>query len=330
LKFESSTPISDFFDDKYYLSLNKFYGLNCFAQKRKATVVDLVERKTGICLDIGCGTGEYFDELRKKGYHIVAMDSSKIAIQISKARAFSEGNKSRIDLVLCSADALPFKKWIFDFVLMTQVFHYLRNPLKTLFDVSAVAKFEGSFLITAANSACLLMALGRIEGIFYRKERGQKGFHFKEYSSWQLLGMMKRSRFKIVRILGFDIIPQVPRVLKDAKKGETVNLLLAIEKKFRHLFPFNYIGRMTIIVAKNCVTVRPGNGAISDHKWRTKVLGLITSISSLFTHLTLRDCVKTNFNFRKLLSLCRCSRTSGRVFTYKTQFLKPNLSFHTL
>jgi hypothetical protein len=40
--------------------------------------------------------------------------------------------------------------------------------------------------------------------------------------------------------------------------------------------------------------------------------------------------VKTIFNFRKLLSLWRFVRASGRVFRYKQQFLKLNLSFHTL
>ena len=43
-----------------------------------------------------------------------------------------------------------------------------------------------------------------------------------------------------------------------------------------------------------------------------------------------RDCVKTIFNFRKLLSLWRSGRGQGRVFTYKTQFLETNLTFHTL
>jgi hypothetical protein len=43
-----------------------------------------------------------------------------------------------------------------------------------------------------------------------------------------------------------------------------------------------------------------------------------------------RDCVKTIFNFRKLLSLCQCSKPSGRILTYKAQFLKLNEFSHTL
>jgi len=42
------------------------------------------------------------------------------------------------------------------------------------------------------------------------------------------------------------------------------------------------------------------------------------------------DCVKTNFNFRKLLSLCRNDRVCGRVFTCETQFIETNLTFHTV
>ena len=42
------------------------------------------------------------------------------------------------------------------------------------------------------------------------------------------------------------------------------------------------------------------------------------------------DCAKTSFNFRKLLSLWQIFILSGRVFTYKTQFTKLNLSSHAL
>ena len=41
------------------------------------------------------------------------------------------------------------------------------------------------------------------------------------------------------------------------------------------------------------------------------------------------DCVKTIYNLRKLLLLFRFSRHNVRVFKYKKQFPKLNLSFHT-
>ena len=43
-----------------------------------------------------------------------------------------------------------------------------------------------------------------------------------------------------------------------------------------------------------------------------------------------RDCVKTNFSFRKLPLLELFGEELERIFKYKAQFLKLNSSFHTL
>ena len=71
----------------------------------------ILEYADGKILDIGCGAGRHSLFLQKKGYHVISMDFSKLAIKVSKMR----GAKN---VVLALAFFLPFKKNSFDSVLL--------------------------------------------------------------------------------------------------------------------------------------------------------------------------------------------------------------------
>jgi hypothetical protein len=43
-----------------------------------------------------------------------------------------------------------------------------------------------------------------------------------------------------------------------------------------------------------------------------------------------RDCVKTNFNFRKLLALCEKCWQQDAIYANRVQLFEHDLSFHTV
>jgi ubiquinone/menaquinone biosynthesis C-methylase UbiE len=68
---------------------------------RNAVVVrDLIRPGQGLCLDLGCGTGQYFDTVAATGRTVVGLDRSADQLRIARSRACC--------VVQADAAALPF------------------------------------------------------------------------------------------------------------------------------------------------------------------------------------------------------------------------------
>jgi SAM-dependent methyltransferase len=79
----------------WYDSFNK-----ANAEHNTPEVAELLGAGEGLCLDLGCGTGLYFDALAETGRTVVGLDRSADQLHIA-------GRRSR-HLVLADATALPF------------------------------------------------------------------------------------------------------------------------------------------------------------------------------------------------------------------------------
>ena len=100
-------------------------------------------------LDIGCGDGQFIDEISK-----VLPDSRFYGIDISPFRVnriLSHVQMHGIENViacLANAERIPFSREIFDLVIMRESLEHLNNPESAFSEASRVLKRGGHLLIT--------------------------------------------------------------------------------------------------------------------------------------------------------------------------------------
>lgn len=108
-------------------------------------------------LDIGCGTGEFAAELRKRGYHVVAIDVSPEMIASTKEtlkKASLQEDETLVAKVCAGQDiGKEFSENSFDFVISCSTLHWLTEAQldSCLAGVSKVLKKDGVFINSNAS-----------------------------------------------------------------------------------------------------------------------------------------------------------------------------------
>jgi len=94
-------------------------------------------------LDVGCGTGHYIAEYRRRGFEVAGVDGSPDMLE--HARTLNPG----VDLRQGDVDALPFADGTFDHVLCIEVLRYLPDATHCIQEMARVLRPGGSCLFTA-------------------------------------------------------------------------------------------------------------------------------------------------------------------------------------
>jgi len=112
----------------------------------------------GRMLDVGAGTGIYFDALSSYATEIEALDSSEDMVR-SAALYCEASGLSHIHPRVGSADALPYEAASFDTVISLDTLHHVPHLGRVLAEVARVLKDGGSFLVFEPNICNPLMFL---------------------------------------------------------------------------------------------------------------------------------------------------------------------------
>jgi ArsR family transcriptional regulator len=96
-------------------------------------------------VDLGCGTGELLDELRKKAGFAVGVDSSRK--MLDQAEKLFSGDKEDIELRLGELEHLPVGNREADLAVISMVMHHLADPEKVAMEVARILKTDGIFII---------------------------------------------------------------------------------------------------------------------------------------------------------------------------------------
>jgi len=104
----------------------------------------------GNLLDIGCGTGIYFDILSGYAEQIHAIDCSEDMIRVA-SRYCRQTGLNNIFPNVASSGSIPFGNETFDVVIELDTLHHVTDVDKTLREIHRVLKPEGHFFVFEPN-----------------------------------------------------------------------------------------------------------------------------------------------------------------------------------
>ena len=96
---------------------------------------------SGLCLDLGCGIGQYTKKIMSYGYTVVSADISKIALNVVK-----EFNNNVIEIDM--QNPLPFDNNKFDIVFANLSIHYFddKTTKNLMNEIKRILKKDGLFI----------------------------------------------------------------------------------------------------------------------------------------------------------------------------------------
>jgi ubiquinone/menaquinone biosynthesis C-methylase UbiE len=157
-------------------------------QRYKQVYKRYQERKPGRMLDVGCGTGEFLDWFKCKGWETVGTDISLKPLVYAK---------KTLGLEVIHGDLLEIdqRKKTFDLVSTMHVFEHLYEPRKSLKKISTILKDSGELIITIPNHESLGRILFGASWFQY-----QPGRHIFYYTPDTIKRMLSLCGFEVVDV----------------------------------------------------------------------------------------------------------------------------------
>lgn len=222
--------------------------------------------QSGRALDVGCGSGVYFQEILHKGWTVFGMDSSGQMITASRTTAGTSSNPDRIHLLQADVEQLPYKSGTMDVILFVGVLAYLLQDDRALEEIRRVLKPDGYLLLNVTN----MLDLGSLDYLLRLKLRsllrGKRlklgatldssavrkhsptQFHFKTYHPWRFEKVLKGCGFTFVeaRTLGYELRLLRRSHLIPLQWLDRLELAMERFSRERYIPYFSYSGRRYI------------------------------------------------------------------------------------
>ena len=101
-------------------------------------------------LDVGCGSGLFFNEVAAQADMVVGVDVSRKLLLKAKEHATTF---PKVSVLQADADHLPFGDGFFGAVFAFTVLQNMPNPPETLSELKRVAKKDGRVVVTGLKKA---------------------------------------------------------------------------------------------------------------------------------------------------------------------------------
>lgn len=197
---------------------------------------DALEHAKGRVLDVGCGAGRHSLYLQEKGFDVLGVDISPLAIEVCKLRGL---HKTKV----MSIDEINFKPNSFDtIILMGNNFGLLgsferaRSLLKRFYDIAS----EDALIIAASCDLYTNTEPEILEYIELNKKRGRMGgqlrlrVRFKKYATewFDYLMASKGEMEEILEGTGWDVSTYI-----DSKGANYIAIIDKVQGKEYHSRP---------------------------------------------------------------------------------------------
>ncbi|NJE02912.1 class I SAM-dependent methyltransferase [Thermococcus sp. MV11] len=161
----------------------------------KWLIFSMMETRGGKALDLGCGTGNYTLELKKRGFDVIGLDASEGMLRIARSKG--------LNCIMGDAYSLPFPDESFDLVLSVTMFEFIHEPERVLAEIHRVLKPGGEVIIGTMNGRSLWFLLKRLKSIF--TETAYRYARF--YTPGELEGLLRKAGFENVESAGIIFFP---------------------------------------------------------------------------------------------------------------------------
>lgn len=138
-------------------------------RERMAHILELLDRKGGDALDVGCGPGVLLASLVDHDFRVTAVDLSREMAIRARAKVRGDRPQSITSFGTAVADALPFKDGSFDVVTCIGVVSYWPDLDAGFRELARVLKPNGLLVIQASNKLALWEYENRLVRIPYQE-----------------------------------------------------------------------------------------------------------------------------------------------------------------
>lgn len=234
-------------------------GLEAGLKMHSSRILETMGDKDGLLLDIGCGIGEYIN-------NIVQMNEKKywgVGIDIDSA-SISERRLNHADFVLATADYLPFRPNLFNTVFMVESLEHFKDQAKALSEASKVVSKLGYIYISVPNRFYPLESHGIKVGRWISEDVLPLGVPFFPYLPRRLFSKAIRARTytrkEICHVLsntGWVVtnilvaMPPIDRMMRVGVKRAMRGLMAQLER-----VPWiNQLGSSIVLVARRKISI---------------------------------------------------------------------------
>ncbi|NJE61377.1 methyltransferase domain-containing protein [Thermococcus sp. 21S7] len=161
----------------------------------KWLVFSMLRSKSGRALDLGCGTGDYTLELKRRGFDVIGLDASEGMLKVAR--------KKGVECIKGDAYSLPFPDGSFDLVLSVTMFEFIHEPERVVAEINRVLKPGGEVLIATMNGRSAWFLFKRLKSLFVETAYRYARF----YTPAELESLLRNAGFVDVESAGVIYFP---------------------------------------------------------------------------------------------------------------------------
>ena len=149
-----------------------------------------------ILIDIGTGSGYIAVEMAKRGLKVIACDLTLKELVKLKDVVKKEHLENNLFLVCCSAEELPFKNKIANYLVSNAVLEHLPREKEAITEIGRVSKDKNEVMITVPLKLKYVLPIFWLPTCIHDKRIG----HLRKYDEKVLLNKFGRLGYKIKKV----------------------------------------------------------------------------------------------------------------------------------